>query len=123
MDTSWKRGEMATVEECRKALEALAGRISDLDADARAAHLADRSLSVTVTDLGVTFVTQLGASGAGPVTEAPPGAERANVRFRTSSDELLAIAADPGRFTRAWLSGRVKVEASLGDLLRLRKLL
>lgn len=123
MDTSWKRGEMATVEECRKALEALAGRISELDAEARAAHLADRSMSVTVTDLGVTFVTQLGAEGAGPVTEAPDGAEPANVRFRTESDELIAIAADPRRFTRAWLSGRVKVEASLTDLLRLRKLL
>jgi hypothetical protein len=123
MDTSWKRGEMATVEECRKALDALAGRISELDAEARAANLADRSMSVTVTDLGVTFVTQLGVDGAGPVTEAPADAERANIRFRTQSDELVSIAADPRRFARAWLSGRVKVEASLGDLLRLRKLL
>ena len=114
---------MATVEECRKALEVLAGRISELDADARAAQLADRSMSVTVTDLGVTFVTQLGTDGAGPVTEAAAGAERANVRFRTQSDELIAIAADPRRFARAWLTGRVKVDASLSDLLRLRKLL
>jgi predicted lipid carrier protein YhbT len=114
---------MATVEECRKALEALVGRISELDADARAAHLADRSMSVTVTDLGVTFVTQLGTDRAGPVTEAAAGAERANIRFRTQSDELIAIAADPRRFARAWLTGRVKVDASLGDLLRLRKLL
>jgi hypothetical protein len=114
---------MATVEESRKALETLAGRISDLDADARAANLADRSMSVTVTDLGVTFVSQLGQDGAGPVTEAPAGAEPANIRFRTQSDELIAVAADPRRFARAWLTGRVKVEASLGDLLRLRKLL
>ena len=113
---------MATVEESRKALEALAGRISELDPETRAAHLADRSMSVTVTDLGVTFVTQLGADGAGPVTEAPPAPAR-HIRFRTQSDELIAIAADPGRFARAWLTGRVKVEASLGDVLRLRKLL
>jgi len=114
---------MATFEECRKALETLAGRISELDADARATHLADRSMSVTVTDLGVTFVTQLGMDGAGPVTEAAPGADRANVRFRTSSGELIAVAADPGRFARAWLTGRVRVDASLSDILRLRKLL
>lgn len=114
---------MATVEECRKALEALAGRISELDPETRAAQLADRSMSVTVTDLGVTFVTQIGAAGAGPVTEAPADAPAANIRFRTQSDELIAIAADPGRFARAWLTGRVKVEASLGDVLRLRKLL
>src|SRR5580692_11557940 len=96
-----KRGEMATVEECRKALESLAGRISQLDPETRAAHLADRSMSVTVTDLGVTFVTQLGVDGAGPVTEAPAGADPANIRFRTQSDELIAIAAVPCRFDRA----------------------
>ena len=114
---------MATVEECRKALDALAGRISELDPETRAAQLADRSMSVTVTDLGVTFVTQLGADGAGPVTEAAADSGPADIRFRTDSDELIAVAADPRRFTRAWLTGRVKVEASLGDLLRLRKLL
>ena len=114
---------MATLEECRTALETLAERISELDADARATHLADRSMSVTVTDLGVTFVTQLGKDGAGAVTEAAAGAERANVRFRTQSDELIAVAANPHHFARAWLTGRIKVEASLGDLLRLRKLL
>ena len=80
-------------------------------------------MSVTVTDLGVTFVTQLGTDGAGAVTEAAAGAAPANIRFRAQSDELVAVAADPHRFARAWLTGRVKVEASLGDLLRLRKLL
>ena len=114
---------MATAEECRTALEALAGRISGMDPKARADHLADRTLSCTVTDLGVTFVTKLGADGASPVTEAGPGEPPAQVRFSASSDELLAVAGDPGRFVRAWLTGRVRVEASFGDLLRLRKLL
>ena len=86
---------MATAEECRKALERLAGRISELDPEARAAHLADRSISCTVSDLGITFVTQLGPDGAGPVTEADGTTPRANVRFLTQSDDLLAIADDP----------------------------
>ncbi len=114
---------MATAEECRTALEALAARISDMDQKARADHLADRSLSCTVTDLGVTFVTKLGPDGAGPVTEAGPGDPPAQVRFSAPSGELIAVAGDPGRFVRAWLTGRVKVQASLTDLLRLRKLL
>lgn len=114
---------MATAEECRTALEALAGRLSDVDPHKRAAVLADRSLSCTVTDLGITFVTKLGADGAGSVTEAGPGDPLAQVRFSATSDELLAVAGDPGRFVRSWLSGRVKVDASLTDLLRLRKLL
>src|SRR5260370_3661027 len=36
---------MATVQECRKALETLTGRLSDMDAEDRAAKRADRKLS------------------------------------------------------------------------------
>lgn len=114
---------MATAEECRRALEALAGRLSSLDPSARAAHLADRSISCTVSDLGITFATSLSGDGAGPVTESGPSDPRASVRFSAASDDLIAIAADPGQFARAWLTGRVKVDASLPDLFRLRKLL
>ncbi|MCW2909838.1 MAG: sterol-binding protein [Actinomycetia bacterium] len=114
---------MATAEECRTALEALAGRLAEIDPQKRAAILADRSLSCTVTDLGITFVTKLGPDGPGPVTEAGPDDPPAQVRFSASGDELLAVAGDPKRFARSWLTGRVKVGASLTDLLRLRKLL
>ena len=114
---------MATAEECRRALEALAGRLGTLDPASRASHLVDRSMSCTVTDLGITFATRLNQDGAGPVTESGPADPRAHVRFSAASDELLAIAADPGRFGRAWLTGRVKVDASLSDIFRLRKLL
>ncbi len=113
---------MATAEECRTALEALAGRISEMDPQARADHLADRTLSCTVTDLGVTFVTKLGMDGAAAVTTAGPVDPPAQIRFSATSGELIAISGDPGRFVRSWLTGRVKVQASLGDLLRLRKL-
>lgn len=114
---------MANAEECRTALEALAGRISEMDPQARAARLADRTLSCTVTDLGVTFMTKLGPDGASPVTETGPGDPPAQIRFSAKSDELISVARDPGSFVRAWLTGRVKVDASLGDILRLRKLL
>jgi hypothetical protein len=114
---------MATAEECRTALESLTGRISQMDAKDRAAHLADRSLSCRVTDLGVTFVTRLGPDGADQVTEAVSGAAPAQIRFIAKSDDVLAVAADPGSFARAWLTGRLKVEGNVLDLLRLRKLL
>jgi predicted lipid carrier protein YhbT len=114
---------MATAEECRQALESLTGRLADLDAADRAAHLADRVISCKVDDLGVTFVTRLGPDGASPVTVANGSDGPAQVRFTTKSDDLIAIAKDPGSIGRAWLSGRLKVEASITDLLRLRKLL
>lgn len=114
---------MATKEECRAALEKLTARIADLDPEHRAAHLADRALSCEVPDLGVTFITHLTPEGASPVTEVNGSGAQAQVRFKAKSGDLLAVAADPGSFARAWLTGRVKVEASVFDLLRLRKLL
>ena len=94
-----------------------------MDPADRQAHLVDRVISCTVSDLGVTFVTRLGPDGASPVTEANGSEPPAQVRFTTKSDDLVALADDPGTFARAWLSGRLKVEASIWDLLRLRKLL
>jgi len=112
---------MATADECRKALESLVGRIADLDPQTRAANFPERTMSARIPDLGLTFVTRVGPHGADPVTEAPPGARAAQVRFTAKSDDLVHIAADPGQFARAWLTGRLKVEASLLDLLQLRK--
>jgi hypothetical protein len=114
---------MATAEECRKALESLTGRLSEMSPEERAAHLIDRVLSCTVSDLGITFLTRLGPDGAGPVTEATAADPAAQIRFTTKSDDLLALAEDPGGIARAWLTGRLKVEGSLFDLIRLRKLL
>ncbi len=112
----------ATAEECRTALESLTARISGMDPADRAAHLADRTVSCRVPDLGLLFVTRLGPDGAEPIKEGAPGDAPAQIRFTADSDELAAVAADPGSLARAWLSGRVKVEASIMDLLRLRKL-
>jgi hypothetical protein len=114
---------MATAEDCRAALTALTARISDMDPDARKNNLIERTMSCQVPDLGITFATRLGPHGADPVTEAPPGAQPAQVRFTADSDVVVSITDDPGSFTRAWLAGRLKVEGSIMDLLRLRKLM
>lgn len=114
---------MATAEECRRALEGLTDRLSQLDAQARQTHLVDRTLSCHVSDLGITFLTQLGQHGADPIIEGSDGHPAAQIRFTAKSDDVLAIAADPGTFARAWLSGRLKVEGNFFDLLSLRRLL
>lgn len=114
---------MATAEECRQALESLTGQIQEMDPADRAAYLVDRVISCKVSDLGVTFVTRLGPDGASPVTVANGSDGQAQVKFTTKSDDLLALADNPGSIGRAWLTGRLKVEASIFDLLRLRKVL
>ena len=114
---------MATAEECRKALEGLTARISDMKSEDRAAFLADRTLSCEIPDLGVTFITRLGPDGAEPVREAGRGDAAAQVRFVADSDVVVSISSDPGSFARAWLSGRLKIHANVFDLLKLRKLM
>jgi SCP-2 sterol transfer family len=114
---------MATAEECRKALESLTSRIAEMDAKDRADHLVHRTLSCRIPDLGVTFVTRLGPDGAEPINQASNGTPPAQVRFTANSDVVVAIAADPGSFMRAWLSGKLKVQGSVFDLLHLRKLM
>jgi hypothetical protein len=114
---------MATAGECRKALESLLGHIAAMDPADRAAHFPDRTMSCRVPDLGLVFLTRLGPGGADPVEDAAPGAPPAQVRFTANSDDLVSIAGDPASFARAWLTGRLKVEASVFDLLRLRKFL
>jgi hypothetical protein len=114
---------MATADECRLALERLTARITAMNAKDRAEKLIDRTLSCRVPDIGVTFLTRLGAHGADPVKEVTDGGPAAQVRFTANSDVVLAIADDPGSFARAWLGGRLKVEGNFLDLLHLRKLM
>ena len=114
---------MATAEECRAALQSLTGRIADMDAKDREAHLRDRTLSCRVTDLDVIFMTRLGPHGADHVKVVDNGSPPAQVRFTADSNTVVAISRDPGSFMRAWLTGQLKVQGNVFDLLHLRKLL
>lgn len=112
---------MATQEQCRAALEELARRLSDVDHDEKRRTVLDRSVSCRLTDLGTTFSGELRDGQIVGLTTEP--AERAQIRLTMSSDDLVALTAGELDFAKAWLSGRVKVEASMMDLLKLRSLL
>jgi predicted lipid carrier protein YhbT len=114
---------MATAEDCRKAFDSLLGRLSELDEQTRQRAIPNRTLSCHITDLGVTFLTRIGPDGAEPLAEAGPDAPRAQVRFSAKSDDVMAIAARPESFARLWFTRRVKVDASMADIVNLRKLL
>jgi SCP-2 sterol transfer family len=113
---------MASAEECRVALQKLASRLSELSPDEREQYFGNRTMSVTIPDLGITYVTLLG-SGADPVREVAPGEPPSDIRMTASSDEVISLAEQPMNIARAWMSGRVKIEASMKDLFRLRRLL
>ncbi len=114
---------MASVEECREALQALSNRLTEMSPQDRASYFGERSMSCQVTDLGVTFVTRFTDSGAEPVIEAKPDDPPADIRLTANSDDVISLSATPANIARMWLSGRVKVQASMRDLLALRKLL
>jgi len=113
---------MKSAEECREALQKLAGRLAELSPDDRDEYFGNRSISVTIPDLGVTYATNLG-TGDDPVREVAPGDPPADIRLTANSDEVVSLAESPMNIARAWMAGRVKIEASMRDLFRLRKLL
>jgi hypothetical protein len=113
---------MHTVEECQQALQKLARRLSELTPQERQEYFGNRTISVTVPDLNVTFVTVLG-EGDDLVRLAGPDEPRADMRLTAASDEVISLAEQPMNIARAWMSGKVKIEASVKDLFRLRRLL
>ena len=112
---------MATLAQCRAALEDLAARLTMVDDEDRKRHAFDRSLSCQVPDLDVTFSGQLSDGHIVDITTE--SAPKAQIRLTASSDDLVALTAGELNFGQAWLSGRVKVEASVRDLLKLRSML
>ncbi len=114
---------MASAEECREALQTLTGRLGEMDPEARSSFFSNRSFSCHVTDLGITFKTTITDQGAEPVKEVGPDEPPADIRLAGSSDDVVALAATPANIARMWMAGRVKVQASVRDLLALRRLL
>lgn len=115
---------MATTEECRSALEKLSDNMAGASGNVREAAALDRSLSCRITDLDVTFVGRLqGGRIEVQDTLLGPPREKAEIRLTMSGDDLLAMVSGELNFAKAWGAGRVKLEAGLRDLFRLRKLL
>jgi predicted lipid carrier protein YhbT len=115
---------MATVEECQVALHTLARQFDEVDEETRARHVVERTISCHVRDLDVTFYSRIHHDGLDPFEFAPPIDGRpADVRLTVDSDDLISLVDGELDMAKAFLGGRIKIEASFGDLLRLRRLL
>ncbi|MBD0709364.1 MULTISPECIES: SCP2 sterol-binding domain-containing protein [unclassified Streptomyces] len=115
---------MATITECRGALDRLSDTLARADGDVRGAAALDRTLSCHVTDLDTTFTGRLrgGRIEVDSTVEGPPPT-KAQIRLAMTGDDLVAMVGGELDFARAWASGRVRLEAGFRDLLRLRTLL
>lgn len=115
---------MATREQVEQRLRELIERLDRGDDGARSLGRAlpdRRVLSLRVPDLDREYWTELAGGRLGELREGPTSDP--HIRVSASSDELVDLVDGKGSLFSAYMAGRVRIEASLSDLLRLRKLL
>jgi hypothetical protein len=112
---------VATVEECEAAMHKLAERLKSPDGAQARDKLIDRSISCHLRDLDVTFGGRLRGGEIIDIHRAakPDG----QLKLTTTSDDLVALVDGQLNFAKAWASGRLKIDASVFDLIKLRSLL
>jgi hypothetical protein len=112
---------MATEAQCREAIDTLLGRVAEVDASKRKHNVPDRTIGCTILDLDLTYVADL-RDGELHNIRVERGDYRPQVRVVCTSDDLIALTDGSLSFSHAWATGRVRLDASIRDLLRLRSL-
>jgi putative sterol carrier protein len=112
---------VATVEQCEQALHALAERLAEVDEETRAKYVVERTVSCRISDLGVVYRAVIDGDGLTGIEQVDDPS--AQVRLSATSDDLLALSEGRLGVPAAWATGRLKIEASVLDLLKLRSLL
>ena len=112
---------VATVEECRAALDRLTENMARNAQEVRGKANLDRTMACRVTDLKIAFRGRL--VGGQLVDVAEGDNPDAQVALSAKSDDLIALVDGKLDFLTAMLTGRVSVKASPMDLLKIRNLL
>ena len=115
---------MATRSECELALHALIAHLHSVDPEVRKKYALSRSLALRVPDLQVVFLASLQGDAVEDLrcVEGVDGWE-AQVRVCADSDDLVDLLGGRLAPAVAWATGKLKIEASMLDLLKLRSLL
>ena len=109
---------MATEQQCEQALRALADRLA-ANHSGRSDGF-DRTMSCTIRDLGVVYAGRLKEGRLSDIARTQ--SRDAQVKLTMSSDDLVALVNGTLKMAPAWASGRVKVEAGVRDMLKLRSI-
>lgn len=116
-DTKDVFAKMATLQECRDALAELTKDIAESGEDIDF----DRSLSATITDLGTVLKGRLAGGAFTDIEEAADPS--ADIKLTLSSDDLVSMCRGDLNVMKAMATGKLKLQASMGDMMKLRKLL
>ena len=112
---------VATVDECRQALQDLAARLERNAEAVRERVDLDRTLACRITDLETAFH---GRISDGRLVDLSDGDNpQAKIAMSTTSDDLVALVRGELDVTRAVANRRVSIKANPFDLMKLRKLL
>lgn len=111
---------MASVEECEKAFHDLAARLGAVDPQERKKVVLDRSLSCTLRDLGIIFAGQLRDGELQDIRRVQKA--DAQIRLSVTSDDLVKLTSGELNFANAWATGKLRVDANVFDLLKLRSI-
>lgn len=97
------------------------GRLTQLDPSHRAMLPARRTIEANCTDLGLAYHAHWRHGELGDLVRG--AADRAHIRLHVASVDLLGLADGTIRFREAYATQRLRIEASMTDLLRLRAVL
>jgi hypothetical protein len=115
---------VATERQVEQKLRQLIRRLEEAGGgtrDSLAGALPDRRVvHVHVTDLDTDYWTDLIGGRMGPLRRGSP--PRSDIVIQVSGDHLVELVDGRASLFSSYVGGRVKIEASFADLMRVRKL-
>jgi predicted lipid carrier protein YhbT len=114
---------LASPEEVETKLQELIARLASSEDAARSLERSlpeRRVLTIHVTDLDADWWTTIEGGRLSELRAGRP--QGADIRVAATSDDLVHLIDGQGSLFSAYLAGRIRIEASFSDLLRLRKL-
>jgi hypothetical protein len=113
---------VASKAEVERQLRTLMSRLDGNETNVRSAIPTRKVLRCQVPDLDTAWFSVVEDGHVSQPTEAAPNGP-ADITLRVGSDDLVDLVEGRISFLSAFTSGKVKVDASIVDLLRLRSLL
>ena len=115
---------MATKKQVEAKLHELIGRLDSAGGDLQD-NLAEvlpepKILEVYVSDIDERFWAEMHSGQLGDLRAGPP--PRSDIRITVESDDLVDLVDGRGSLFSKYIAGHVRIDASVGDLMRLRRL-